>query len=380
MDFEFELIHEDKKTGARAGKITTPHGTVDTPVFAPVGTQATVKTLAPRDLEEMGAGMLLANTYHLALRPGTDIIKEAGGLHRFMHWDGPILTDSGGYQVLSLATLRKISEEGVHFQSHIDGSHRFFSPEEVIKIERILGADIIMPLDECPSYPCEYDYARTSMEMTCRWAERSKEAHSAGTDNPVSNGQALFGIIQGSFYPDLRKECIRRLVEMNFAGYALGGMSVGEAKASTYEVLDYSTPLLPRDKPRYLMGMGKPADLVESVKRGIDIFDCAHPTRCGRNGTAFTSSGKVVVKNAVYAHQFVPLDEDCHCYTCSHFTRAYLRHLFATNEILGLRLNTYHNLFFYTQLMGKMRQAILEDRFSEFEKEFFLKYSKNIKD
>ncbi|MCD5397367.1 tRNA guanosine(34) transglycosylase Tgt [candidate division NPL-UPA2 bacterium] len=376
MDFKFELIHEDKETGARAGKMITPHGSVETPAFMPVGTQATVKTLSPEELKEIGAEILLANTYHLALRPGTDIIKEAGGLHRFMHWDGPILTDSGGYQVFSLAPLRKVSEEGVRFQSHIDGSHRFFSPEEVIRIEKTLGADIIMPLDECPPYPCEYDYAKTSMEMTCRWAERSKKAHSAEADSPSSNGQALFGIVQGSFYPDLRKECIKRLIELDFAGYALGGMSVGEARNLAYEVLDYSAPLLPRDKPRYLMGMGKPLDLVESVTRGIDIFDCILPTRCGRNGTAFTGSGKVVIKNAEHAHEFLPLDEDCQCYTCRHFTRAYLRHLFVTDEILGLRLNTYHNLFFYIQLMKKMRQAILKDRFSEFKKNFLGKYGK----
>ncbi len=376
MDFEFELIHEDKVTGARAGRMTTPHGTVDTPVFIPVGTQATVKTLSPHELKEMGVRIVLANTYHLALRPGTAIIKEGEGLHRFMHWDGPILTDSGGYQVLSLARLCKISEEGVRFQSHLDGSHRFFSPETVIGLEKDLGADIIMPLDECPPYPCEYDYAKASMEMTCLWAERSKKTHSFPGEESVANGQALFGIVQGSFYPDLRKECIERLVDMDFSGYAMGGMSVGEAKTLTYETLSYSVPLLPRNKPHYLMGMGKPGDLVEGVKRGIDIFDCAFPTRCGRNGTAFTGSGKVVIRNAEYAHQFIPLDEDCQCYTCQNFTRAYLRHLFATNEILGLRLNTYHNLFFYTQLMKKMRQAILEDRFSAFERDFFLKYGK----
>lgn len=372
----FELIHEDKETRARAGRITTPHGTVETPVFIPVGTQATVKTLCPRELKEINLEILLANTYHLSLRPGADIIKKAGGLHRFMGWDGPILTDSGGYQVLSLAGLRRISEEGVHFQSHIDGSHRFFSPEEVIEIEKVLGADIIMPLDECSPYPCEYDYAKTSMEMTCRWAERSKKAYSSETGNPSSNGQALFGIVQGSFYPDLRKECIKRLVALDFDGYALGGMSVGEAKALTYEVLDCSSPLLPRNKPRYLMGAGKPAELVESVKRGIDIFDCVLPTRYGRNGTAFTNSGKLIVKNAEHAGQLIPLDEDCQCYTCRHFTRAYLRHLFAAGEILGLRLITYHNLFFYVQLMRKMRQAIKEDRFSEFERGFFLKHGK----
>ncbi len=374
--FEFELIHEDKETGARAGRITIPHGSVETPVFMPVGTQATVKTLSPKELEEIGIEILLTNAYHLTLRPGVDIIEEAGGLHRFMHWDRPILTDSGGYQVLSLASLRKISEEGVHFQSHIDGSPRFFSPEEVIRIEKALGADIIMPLDECPPYPCEYDYARTSMERTCRWAERSKKAHAAEVEISPSKGQALFGIVQGSFYPELRKECIKRLIDLDFAGYALGGMSVGEAKTLTYEVLDYSSPLLPRDKPRYLMGMGKPLDLVESVKRGMDMFDCAFPTRCGRNGTAFTSSGKIIVKNAGCARQFFPLDENCQCSTCRHFTRAYLRHLFATDEILGLRLNTYHNLFFYTQLMKKMRQAILKDSFSEFEKDFREKYGK----
>ena len=364
---DFQLIHEDRETGARAGRITTPHGTVETPVFIPVGTQATVKTMSPEELKEIGVEILIANTYHLALRPGAEIIREAGGLHSFMGWDGPLLVDSGGYQVFSLAKLRKITEEGVHFQSHFDGSHRFFSPEEIIKIEEDLGADIIMPLDECTPYPCQEDQAEASMEMTCRWAERSKKAHN-------ESSQALFGIVQGSFYPDLRKECIETLVDLDFSGYALGGLSVGEDKILTNQIVECCASLLPRDKPRYLMGRGSPVDLVESVKRGMDMFDCAMPTRCGRNGTAFTNSGKVVIKNAGYAEEFIRLDEACQCYTCRNFTRAYLRHLFATDEILGLRLNTWHNLFFYTQLMRRMREAVLEDRFPEFEREFLAKY------
>ncbi len=365
----FELIHEDKETGARAGRIITAHGAVETPIFMPVGTQATVKTMSPEELKEMGIQILLANAYHLALRPGGETVKGAGGLHPFMGWDGPLLTDSGGYQIFSLAELRKITEEGVHFQSHFDGSHHFFTPEEVIRIEEDLGADIIMPLDECTPYPCQEDHARTSMEMTCRWAERSKKAHN-------QSPQALFGIVQGSFYPDLRKACIETLVDLDFSGYALGGLSVGEAKILTYQTLECCASLLPKDKPRYLMGVGSPVDLVESVKRGMDMFDCALPTRCGRNGTAFTSEGRVVIKNAGYREEFTALDAQCQCYTCRNFTRAYLRHLFATNEILGLRLNTLHNLFFYTRLMKRMREAILEDRFPEFEREFLMKYQK----
>lgn len=356
----FELTCKD--VAARAGKIITTHGTVLTPVFIPVGTQATVKTMSPMELTEIGAQIVLSNTYHLALRPGVEVVKAAGGLHRFMGWEGATLTDSGGYQLMSLAALCKVSEKGVEFQSHFDGRCHFFTPENVIELQNEIGADLIMPLDECCSYPCEYEKAKRAMELTCRWAQVSKNVHR-------ERDQALFGIIQGGFYQDLRVECIRSLTSLDFDGYALGGISVGEAKVLTYELLDCCLPLLPQDKPRYVMGMGTPLDLLEGVKRGVDMFDCILPTRCGRNGTAFTSRGKVIVRNAENISLFVPLDANCECNTCRHFTRAYLRHLFSVNEILGMSLVTYHNLFFYVSLMTGMREAIVKGKFQEFYKE-----------
>ncbi|MBT9138304.1 MAG: Queuine tRNA-ribosyltransferase [Syntrophomonadaceae bacterium] len=362
--FNFKLICKDGE--ARAGEMATAHGTVLTPTFIPVGTQATVKTISPMELRKIGAQIVLSNTYHLALRPGAAVIKAAGGLHQFMGWDGATLTDSGGYQLMSLAPLCKISEKGVGFQSHFDGRRYFFTPENVIELQGEIGADLIMPLDECCSYPCEHDQAKRAMELTCRWAERSKKAHH-------SNAQALFGIIQGGLYPELRVECIKNLTSLGFDGYALGGISVGEAKILTYELLNECLSLLPEDKPRYVMGMGTPLDLLEGVKRGADMFDCILPTRYGRNGTAWTSSGKVIVRNAENVSLFIPLDESCECYTCRHFTRAYLRHLFSVNEILGMSLVTYHNLFFYMSLMAGMREAIVKGKFQEFYNEFLIK-------
>ena len=333
-----------------------------TPVFIPVGTQATVKTISPKELKEIGAQIVLSNTYHLALRPGTAVIKAAGGLQQFMGWNGATLTDSGGYQLMSLAQLCRITEKGVEFQSHFDGRRHFFTPENVIELQNDIGADLIMPLDECCSYPCEYEKVKRAMELTCRWAQKSRNVHQ-------KSDQALFGIIQGGFYEELRIECIKSLISLDFDGYALGGISVGEAKILTYEVLDYCLPLLPEDKPRYVMGMGTPLDLLEGVKRGVDMFDCILPTRCGRNGTAFTRQGKVIVRNAENVSLFVPLDASCECYTCGNFTRAYLRHLFSVNEILGMSLVTYHNLFFYMNLMAGMREAIVKGKFQEFYEE-----------
>jgi queuine tRNA-ribosyltransferase len=352
--FKFEIIKEDKETGARAGKIYTPHGVVETPVFIPVGTQGTVKTMSPEELEGIGIQILLSNTYHLYLRPGHQIVKEGGGLHKFMHWDKALLTDSGGYQVFSLTNLCRVEEEGVTFQSHLDGgkSH-FLSPEKIIEIERDLGADIIMPLDECTPYPCSYEEAKESLELTTRWAERSKKEFGK------SASQVLFGIIQGSVYPDLREESAREIIDLDFSGYALGGLSLGEPKSLTYQILDSTLPHLPRDKPRYLMGVGTPEDLFAGIIRGIDMFDCALPTRNARNGSLFTSQGRVAIKNARYARDFSPLDPHCDCYTCRNYSRAYLRHLFNADEILALRLNTFHNLHFLTRFLERIRQAIL---------------------
>ncbi len=362
--FEFELIKEDPRTKARLGRFHTPHGSFDTPIFMPVGTQATVKAITPRDLEEMQAEIILANTYHLYMRPGHELVKEAGGLHKFMNWDHPILTDSGGFQVFSLADLRNIKEEGVTFQSHLDGSRHFLSPEKAIEIENALGADIIMAFDECVSYPAEYDYVEQSVDRTTRWLHRCIEAHKR-------EDQALFGIIQGGMYADLRKKSAEDVVANDLPGYAIGGLSVGEPKPIMYEMLDCTVPLMPKNKPRYLMGVGSPDCLVEGAIRGVDMFDCVLPTRIARNGTAFTSQGKVVVRNAAYERDFTPLDPECDCYACHNFTRAYIRHLVKANEILASILLSIHNLRFLIHLMEQVREAIQEERLIEFRNEFF---------
>ncbi len=370
----FKLFHKDKSSKARLTKLITPHGEINTPIFLPVGTQATVKTLSTQDLFDCGIEMILANAYHLYLRPGEEIIKKARGLHKFMSWPKPILTDSGGYQVLSLSDLRKVSDEGVKFQSHIDGTKYFFSPEEVIRFQKdVLGSDVIMPLDECVHYPCEKDHARVAMKRTLNWAYRSKEAFSS-QPLAISHKQLLFGIVQGATYPDLRKECAERLVEIGFDGYAVGGVSVGEPRELMYEVSSNVAGLLPSDRPRYLMGVGNPEDLIEAVSSGYDIFDCVIPTRNGRNGTAFTYSGRLVLRNAKFKDDFSPIDENCGCFACKNYTRAYIRHLFNSGEILGLRLVSVHNIYFYNNLMQNMRQAISKDSFSEFKKEFLAKY------
>lgn len=368
----YELIKQCPHTGARAGRIHTPHGSFDTPIFMPVGTQASVKTLAPEELKEMGAGIILSNNYHLFLRPGSKLVKEAGGLHKFMNWDRAILTDSGGFQVFSLGDLRKISEEGVTFRSHIDGSKKFLSPEIATQSQMDLGADIIMAFDECVPYPADFKYTRESMELTLRWAQRCK-------DTMTNSNQGLFGIVQGGMYKDLRIECANRLVDMDFPGYAVGGLSVGEPKELMYEMLDITLEHLPPNKARYLMGVGTPDCLVEGVMRGIDMFDCVYPTRVARNGTAMTWNGRLVIKNAQYEHDFHPIDEHCNCYTCRNYSRAYIRHLVRVNEIFGLRLLTIHNLHFLIDFMRQMRQSIMEDRFPEFYRKFTAKFSFNAK-
>lgn len=368
----YELIKQCPHTGARAGRIHTPHGSFDTPIFMPVGTQASVKTLAPEELKEMGAGIILSNNYHLFLRPGSKLVKEAGGLHKFMNWDRAILTDSGGFQVFSLGDLRKISEEGVTFRSHIDGSKKFLSPEIATQSQMDLGADIIMAFDECVPYPADFKYTRESMELTLRWAQRCK-------DTMTNPNQGLFGIVQGGMYKDLRIECANRLVDMDFPGYAVGGLSVGEPKELMYEMLDITLEHLPQNKARYLMGVGTPDCLVEGVMRGIDMFDCVYPTRVARNGTAMTWNGRLVIKNAQYEHDFHPIDEHCNCYTCRNYSRAYIRHLVRVNEIFGLRLLTIHNLYFLIDFMRQMRQSIMEDRFPEFYRKFTANFSFNAK-
>lgn len=368
----YELIKQCPHTGARAGRIHTPHGSFDTPIFMPVGTQASVKTLAPEELKEMGAGIILSNNYHLFLRPGSKLVKEAGGLHKFMNWDRAILTDSGGFQVFSLGDLRKISEEGVTFRSHIDGSKKFLSPEIATQSQMDLGADIIMAFDECVPYPADFKYTRESMVLTLRWAQRCK-------DTMTNPNQGLFGIVQGGMYKDLRIECANRLVDMDFPGYAVGGLSVGEPKELMYEMLDITLEHLPQNKARYLMGVGTPDCLVEGVMRGIDMFDCVYPTRVARNGTAMTWNGRLVIKNAQYEHDFHPIDEHCNCYTCRNYSRAYIRHLVRVNEIFGLRLLTIHNLHFLIDFMRQMRQSIMEDRFPEFYRKFTANFSFNAK-
>lgn len=365
----YELIHECKQSGARRGRIHTPHGVIETPIFMPVGTQATVKSLTPEELkDEVKASIILSNTYHLYLRPGSKLVKEAGGLHQFMHWDRAILTDSGGFQVFSLGDLRKITEEGVEFKSHLDGSKHFLSPEKAIEVENDLGADIIMAFDECVPYPATYEYTKQSMERTTRWAIRCKEAHK-NTDK-----QALFGIVQGGMFKDLREQSAKDLVALDLPGYAVGGLSVGEPKELMCDVMEYTTQFLPKDKPRYLMGVGTPDYLIEAVLRGIDMCDCVLPTRIARNGTAMTSYGKVVVRNQTYAHDFTPLDPECDCYACRNYTRAYIRHLVKAKEILGVRLLSIHNLRFLTKLMERVKIEIENDNLLSFREEFYRKY------
>lgn len=367
----YEFIKKCKQTGARLGVVHTLHGSFDTPAFMPVGTQATVKGMSPDEMKEVGAQIILSNTYHLYMRPGNELIKEAGGLHKFMNWDRPILTDSGGFQVFSLSNLRDIKEEGVTFKSHIDGSKHMFSPELVMKIQNDLGSDIIMSFDECIPYPCEYDYAKKSLERTTRWAARCKEAHK-NTDQ-----QALFGIVQGGVFADLRAQSAKELLEIDFPGYSIGGLSVGEPAEDMYRMLECTVPLLPEDRPRYLMGVGSPDYLIEGAIRGIDMFDCVLPTRIGRNGTVMTSRGKIIVRDAKYARDFSPLDPECDCYACKNFTRSYIRHLLKAQEVLGIRLTTWHNLKFLLDLMKKIRQAIMEDRLGDFRSSFFGSYGYN---
>ena len=364
----YELLHECKQTGARRGVIHTPHGDIQTPIFMPVGTQATVKSMTPEELkEEVKAQIILSNTYHLYLRPGQEIVKEAGGLHNFMKWDRPILTDSGGFQVFSLSSLRKITEEGVAFHSHLDGSKHLFTPESVMKTEEDLGADIIMAFDECCPYPSTYEYTKNSMERTTRWAKRCKEAHT--TEN-----QALFGIIQGGFFEDLRKKSAEDLIALDLPGYAIGGISVGEPKEEFLKMLYYTTPLMPKDKPRYLMGVGTPDYLIEAALAGVDMCDCVLPTRMARNGSALTHYGKLNMLNACHIKDFTTLDPDCDCYTCKNYTRAYIHHLFKAKEILGARLLSIHNLRFLVNLMENVREAIKEDSLLEFKNDFYKKY------
>jgi queuine tRNA-ribosyltransferase len=368
---DFRLEQKDEDSNARAGVLGTQRGDVQTPVFMPVGTQATVKTLAPHELEEIGAQIVLANTYHLYLRPGHDLIRELGGLHAFMSWKRPILTDSGGFQVFSLSDLRVVRKEGVVFRSHLDGSEHFISPELAVEIQDALGSDVVMTLDQCVGFPSDLPLAKRALENTLDWAKRSKTAWAEPRSSATA---ALFAIVQGSTYENLRTQCAKALVEMGFDGYAIGGLSVGEPKSATFDMTAVTVAELPTDRPRYLMGVGFPDDIIEAVRRGVDMFDCVMPTRNARNGTVFTSRGKLVVKNVEYAKDERPLDEDCDCYTCLNFSRAYLRHLFQAGELLGPRLATLHSLRFFFTMMASMRKSIMETRFSEWRKGFLEKY------
>lgn len=371
--FSFSLLSKDQNSKARAGVLTTPHAVVETPIFMPVGTQATVKALSPAELEECGAQIILANTYHLHLRPGDELIKDAGGLHKFEHWNRAMLTDSGGFQVFSLRDISKITEEGVWFQSHIDGSRHFFSPERVMEIEHNLGADIIMIFDECPPSDAPPEAIVKAVDRTLRWAARCLDAH---VKTPFYHGfpQALFGIVQGGTIRELRERCARELVAMDFPGYALGGLAVGEKIETTYDVVDFAADLLPVEKPRYLMGVGTPIDILECIERGIDMFDCVLPTRNARNGSVFSSKGKVNVKNAKYTRDFdSPIDKECSCYACRNFSMSYIRHLYMAGEILALRLLTLHNVHFYMQLVKNARKQILDGTFVEWKRETLAK-------
>ena len=367
---KFEVHKQDARTRARLGTLHLTHGDVQTPIFMPVGTQATVKTMSPHELKDIGTQIMLSNTYHLFLRPGHELIRDMGGLHKFMNWDKPILTDSGGFQVFSLSEMRKIREEGVEFRSHLDGSKHFITPEYDMEIQEALGADIALAFDECSPYPCDWDRAKIAMDRTHRWARRCIRSHQR-------SDQALFGIVQGAFYKDLRIESAKTLADMDFPGYGIGGLSVGEPKPIMYEMLEELEPFMPKEKPRYLMGVGSPDCLLEGVERGVDMFDCVLATRIARNGTVFTHNGRLVIRNAIYARDERPLDEECDCYVCRNYSRAYIRHLMKAGEILGARLTSYHNLHFLIKMMEEIRQAIAEDRFVEYKKEFLEKYNQN---
>lgn len=366
-DFYLEILHVDKNCGARYGILHTPHGDVEVPMFMPVGTLATVKTLSPEEVKSLGAGVILSNTYHLHLRPGEDIVAKAGGLHKFMNYDGPILTDSGGFQVFSLAENRKISEEGVVFKSHLNGDRMLFSPETVMDIEEKLGADIIMAFDECIPYPADEKYVKNSVERTLRWAKRCKEAHKR-------EDQALFGIVQGGEYEEYRKHCAEELAKMDFPGYSIGGTSIGEPKDVFSKMVDYSVKYLPPEKPRYLMGVGSLDFIFEGIEKGVDMFDCVLPTRIARHGALMTSKGRVNIRDAKYKEDFTPLDDECDCYTCKNYTKAYLRHLYVADETFGKRLLSMHNIRFLIHMMEEARKAIKEDRFLEFKEEMLAKY------
>ena len=363
MSGSFSVIHRDASCNARLGSLETPHGIIETPIFMPVGTNATVKAMTPENLQAVNAQIILANTYHLYLRPGHRLVEQMGGLHRFMNWDRPILTDSGGFQVFSLGELRKISEVGVKFQSHIDGSYHMLTPELAVQVQEALGADIIMCFDECPPATAEYDYVSRSLELTARWARRCKDAHHR-------QGQQLFGIIQGGMHYDLRARSIDDICSIGFDGYALGGLSVGEEKEQMYGVMECCSPLLPQDSPRYIMGIGAPEDLIEAIWHGYDMFDCVMPTRNARNGMLFTSQGRINIKAKVYEEDDGPLDPACSCMVCKKYSRAYLRHLYRCGEILASQLNTFHNLHYYLDLMRQARQAIKDNQFAQFRKQF----------
>ena len=370
--FDFKIVKKDEKSSARAGWLNTPHGEINTPVFMPVGTQASIKTLCSKEMEDLGAEMVLGNTYHLYLRPGHKLIERAGGLHKFMSWKKPLLTDSGGYQVFSLNPLAKVTEEGVSFKSYLDGSSHQFTPEKVIEIQHSLGADIIMPLDECVPYPSSYPFTRRATEFTMDWAERSKFEHEK---NEKKEKQTLFGIIQGGIYPNLRELCASFMVDLDFSGVALGGLSVGEPNDMRLEIIEQTLKYLPEDKPRYLMGVGTPEDIVEGVSVGVDMFDCVLPTRNARNGTIFTRKGKMIIKAARYAEDFSPIDENCSCLACKNYSRAYIRHLFQSGEIAGLGLATIHSLHFYLSLMREIRESILQGFFTKWRKDFLEEYN-----
>jgi queuine tRNA-ribosyltransferase len=392
MQKMFELLAQDRQSKARHGRLTTVHGAIETPAFMPVGTQGSVKAVSPRELRELNAPIVLGNTYHLFVRPGIEVIKHFGGLHKFMTWDRPILTDSGGYQIFSLAKLRKISEEGVHFQNHVDGTAAFISPEIAMEIQAALGSDIAMVLDECPPWPCEYDYAAKSAEMTTRWAKRCKEWAEENAQHPTSNAQhpieesaisdqqsaiqrqLVFGIVQGATFGELRQRSAQAIVDLDFDGYAVGGVSVGEPEEEMFRAVESSEPFLPKDKPRYTMGLGTPPQLLELIGRGVDMFDCVLPTRLARNGTAFSSSGTLNLKNAEYARDKRPIEDNCDCTSCREFSRGYIRHLIKAEEILGLRLITLHNLHFYLDLMRQARDKIDKGTFDQFRREFVSNY------
>ncbi|MEG1645834.1 MAG: tRNA guanosine(34) transglycosylase Tgt [Clostridia bacterium] len=370
--FKYEVIKVCKQSGARIGKLTTPHGVIETPVFMPVGTNATVKALAPRDVEELGSSIILANTYHLYLRPGHELVKKAGGLHKFMHWDKPILTDSGGFQVFSLSTMRKISDDGVMFNSYIDGSKHYLTPEKSIEIQNALGADIIMAFDECTAGDTDYKKSRIALDRTLNWLDRCYNYHKC-------ENQLLFPIVQGNMYKDLRLESLERILPYAKCGFSIGGLSVGEPKEVMYEMLDTLKPHYPVGMPRYLMGVGSPDCIVEGIMRGIDMFDCVLPTRIARNGTAFTRTGNLTIRNATFKEDFSPVDSECDCYCCKNFSRAYIRHLLNSEEILGGKLLSIHNIRFLTKLTEDIKQAIWEDRFGDFYADFVKNYNWGVK-